>query len=364
MRRNVYINGRFLSQEATGVQRYAQELVKTLDSMIDSGEINPGNQSWMLMAPRKIRHTLELKHIGLRQIGWLSGQLWEQIELSWHTRKGILVNLCNTAPLIRRNQIVTIHDAGVQAVPESYAVSFRFWYRFLLFVLGRRVRQVLTVSNFSRDELTRYIGIAPSKIQAIHHGSEHIAAASAEDYIIDRARLRDRPYLLAVSSLSPRKNFQALLEAVDMLGKVDFDVVIAGGLNARVFGENHIVAHDRVRLLGYVNDGELKSLYRHAGAFIYPSLYEGFGLPPLEAMTCGCPVIVSDIPVHREVCGEAALYCNPRSIEDIAAKIRLIMADDELRRKLIANGYERAREFSWRRAAGQFFAVTENLTLS
>jgi glycosyltransferase involved in cell wall biosynthesis len=103
-----------------------------------------------------------------------------------------------------------------------------------------------------------------------------------------------------------------------------------------------------------MSDGELKSLYAHATAFVFPSLYEGFGLPPLEAMICGCPVIVSDIPPHREVCGEAALYCNPHDIDDIAQKILSVMSNTGLRHRLSEKGHKRAANFNWRKSAAEF----------
>jgi len=356
-----YINGRFLSQEATGVQRYAEELVRTLDVMIDSGEIADGR--FVILAPKNVKQKLDLRHIPVKLVGLFSGHLWEQVELPRYARCGFLINLCNTAPLAQRRQIVTIHDAGVHALPGSYSFLFRLWYRILLSRLGKTASQILTVSDFSRDELGRHIGISPDKIRAIHHGSDHIAAAAAEDYIIERAGLAGRPFLLAASSINLRKNFQGLLLALELLGPVDFDIVIAGGINPRVFGEMTIRIPENIRRLGYVTNGELKSLYRHATAFIYPSFYEGFGLPPLEAMACGCPVIVSDIPPHHEVCGEAALYCDPYNINDIADKISRTMNDSDLRRQLSALGLKRAENFNWRKSAGEFYDIVKELAL-
>jgi glycosyltransferase involved in cell wall biosynthesis len=354
-----YINGRFLTQEATGVQRYAEEVVKTLDAMVGADEIDSHKVRFTVLAPRCLSRTLDLKHINLKRVGRCSGLLWEQVELPWYARGGHLINLCNAAPMIRRNQTVTIHDAGIFAMPDSYSTAFRIWYRFLLTVLGRVSKRVLTDSEFSRHELGRYLHISPTKIEAIPLGREHIDTISAEDYIIERAGLSDKPYLLAVGSLSARKNFEAILGAIDRSGKVDFNIVIAGGTNPKVFGDMKVKLPNYVYHLGYVTDGELKSLYRHATAFIYPSLYEGFGLPPLEAMTCGCPAIVSDIPPHREVCGEAALYCNPHDVDDMAGKIQLIMNDESLRRRLAAAGREQEKKFSWKTTARNFLRVLE-----
>lgn len=356
-----YINGRFLTQAATGVQRYAEELVKALDILIETGAIDASDISFTLLTPQRTRKTLALKHIEARHVGRLSGHLWEQIDLPRYTRDGFLINLCNTAPLFKRHQMVTIHDAGIVVMPGAYSYAFRTWYRLVLSRLGKTAERVITVSDFSKNELIRHFGIPADKILPIHHGRQHIDTVSADDYIIERAELNRRPFLLAVSSLNLRKNFHAVLLALEKLGTVDFDIVIAGGANPKVFGSRYVNLPKHIRYLGYVTDGELKSLYHHAAAFIYPSLYEGFGLPPLEAMTCGCPVIVSDIPPHREVCGDGAIYCNPNSPDDIARKITIVMTDPDLRRRLVADGKKRAKGFSWQKTADTFYHALDNL---
>ena len=358
----IYINARFLTQRPTGVQRYAEEMVKALDTMIGAGEIDTGQASFCLIAPRGTLRTLTINHLPIKQVGWSSGHVWEQLDLPWHTRDGFLINLCNTAPILKRRQMVTIQDAGFMAVPESYSFAFRVWYRFLSTALGKMARKIITPSQFSKDELQAFFGISRDKLHVIGHSGEHVASVSSDETFISRAGLGRRPFLLAVSSPSPRKNFQAVVSALGKLSNRDFDVVIAGGANPKVFGHGDTVSYDGVTYLGYVTDEGLTSLYRRAAAFVYPSLYEGFGLPPLEAMTCGCPVLVSDIPPHREVCGEAALYCDPRDIDDVAAKIDRIMSDAALRERLIGLGRARAKLFDWQAAAREFFTVLGQLT--
>jgi glycosyltransferase involved in cell wall biosynthesis len=356
-----FINGRFLTQESTGVQRYAEELVKMLDGMIGRGDIDSA-LSFELAAPRGNLRPLAIEHIPIRQVGRFRGHLWEQIELPWHTRHGFLINLGNAAPVLKRNQIVTIYDAGVFAVPATYSFPFRSWYRIMLFLLGKTARHIVTISDFSRRELADRIRIHPSKIRCIFPGREHITEAPGEDAPGDSPSVSSRPYLLAAGSLNPRKNFQTLARAIAFLGAVDFDYIIAGGANPRVFGAHRVDFPDTVQYLGHVGDADLRALYHRATAFIFPSLYEGFGLPPLEAMACGCPVIVSDIPPHREVCGDAALYCDPLDASDMAEKIRLIMSDAALRNRLAEQGQNRAAQFSWQKTADDFYAVLKHLT--
>jgi glycosyltransferase involved in cell wall biosynthesis len=177
-----------------------------------------------------------------------------------------------------------------------------------------------------------------------------------------RHRLDRRPFVLAVSSTSPNKNFRSVVRALESLEGVDFDVVIAGGTNPRVFGSQAGSLPASVRHVGYVSDGELRALYEHAACFVYPSFYEGFGLPPLEAMACGCPAIVSEAASMPEVCGEAVLYCDPHDPIDIAEKLRRLMDDARLQSRLRQRGLQRAELFSWRRCARETLAVIKEVT--
>ncbi len=341
----ILINARFLTQATTGVQRYAIELVKAWDAMLDSGELNKSMVQFTLLAPRDAKD-MNLRNIPLRRIGRLRGQLWEQLELPMHASGHFLLNLCNSAPLMKRRQAVTIHDASVFGFPQAYGIRFRTWYKFLHRVLGKRVMLVLTDSRFSESELTKHCGIAASRIRVVYLGCEHIRADAAYPSIVSRNGLNKVKFMLAVSSMSPHKNFQAIVNAIPLL-KSDTQVVIAGGLNARIFGQTDMRLPENVRHLGYVSDAELRALYEHAACFVYPSFYEGFGLPPLEAMACGSPVIVARAGSLPEVCGDAALYCDPHNIADVAANIERLMADPLLRDSLRLRGQARAQQFTW-----------------
>jgi len=355
-KRYIYINARFLTQSVTGVQRYAIELVKSIDCLIDRGEFGNGEFTFILLSPPSRIHQLSLKHIQIRKVGFLEGHLWEQFELPFYARNGLLINLCNTAPIMKRNQIITIHDVSVYAVPRTYSLAFRTWYKLLFRIAGTTSQRIITDSHFSKREIVRYCKIKPSKIQAIYLGKEHIDGQNAD--LNYKATIKgEKSFILAVSSMSPNKNFRSIIRAIEMLGETDFDIVIAGGTNPKVFGSSDPLDLSDYRYLGYVNDSELRALYESADCFIYPSFYEGFGLPPLEAMASGCPVIVSDAASLPEVCGDAALYCDPRSPKNIAEKIRQLMDDPDLRERLRAKGLKRAKQFTWEKCARETIAV-------
>ena len=346
----VFINGRFLSQTVTGVQRAALETVRAMDRLAASGDPVFLGLEGEVLAPPTAR-TLSLTHIPVRRIGFSSGHLWEQVELPWHARTGILVSLANAAPLVTRRQCVTLHDASVFAVPEAYSPVYLAWYRVLTPGLGRRAERIITDSAFSRGELVRRAGIREDKIRVVPLGAEHILAVPCDLRVVAEHGLGERPFILAVSSHSAHKNLRALCEATRLLEPDAYHVVVAGGGNDRVFDASPVPWPEHVKRLGYVTDAQLRALYSHAACFVYPSLYEGFGLPPLEAMMCGCPVVVSRAASLPEVCGEAAVYCDPHDPADIARSIAAVMGNEALRTRMKSRGYERAREFTWDRSA-------------
>lgn len=359
----IYINGRFLNQFITGVQRYAIELVKALDDMLENGTLDKARVSFVILTPKQVNHEINLRNISLQKVGRLRGHLWEQIELPIYSRKYPLLNFCNIGPIFKGNQIVTIHDASVFSHPHGYSYVFRMWYRFLLPILGRNSRGILTNSEFSKFELIKYCDIPSEKIISTHLGVDGFAKLKADDAILSKHGLNETSYIFAVSSMNPNKNFAALIKAIGLLGNIGFKVVIAGGTNPRVFGECNLQLPDSVVQVGYVSDAELQALYKHATCFVFPSLYEGFGLPPLEAMAAGCPVIASNAGSLPEVCDDAVVYCDPYSPRDIAQKIKYLMDDAILRDKLRIKGLKQAQQFTWKKCARETAAVIEQALL-
>jgi glycosyltransferase involved in cell wall biosynthesis len=355
----IAINGRFLTQKTTGVQRYAKEVVRALDLLLAEEHPAASSLNFELVAPTGELSDFPLESIPLRQVGLLHGHLWEQFDLPRQARSSHLLSLGNTGPISKPDQTVVIHDAAVFAMPHTFSRGFRHWYQFLLPLLGRRAKSIVTVSNFSEAELIKYCNIPAEKISVVTEGFEHMLRQESDEGILSRHRLNERPFVFAVSSLNPSKNFSALVQAIDHLDNPDFNVVIAGGTNPAVFDSATKRDSAHVRYLGYVSDSELKALYQHASCFVHPSLYEGFGLTPLEAMACGAPVIASDIPALKEVCGDAALYADPRVPSDIGAKINRVMSSPQLREELVARGNRRLLEFSWRSCALELIRVIQ-----
>ncbi len=344
----LFVNARFLTQNLVGVQRVATEVSKRIKVL---------RPKTRFLTPKGVLFPELAEFLGAEVVGNRTGHLWEQLELPRYARHGTLLGMTNTGPLFHPRQVVILHDASPFAVPEAYSLAFRSWYRILFTTLGRTARQIITDSHFSERELTRYARIPVGKQQVVYLGKEHVLEHMSDPGILTRHGLTG-PYLLAVGSNSPHKNFARLLGALALLGETPFRIVIAGGSNTRVHGEG-LKLPKSVTHVGYVSDGELRALYENATGFIHPAYYEGFGIPPLEAMTLGCPVLVSNAASLPEVCGDAALYFDPYSETDIAGKIGQFMQDTTLQARLREAGQKQAERFSWDRCTSEVLSLTE-----
>jgi glycosyltransferase involved in cell wall biosynthesis len=348
------INGKFTSQPMTGVQRVAYELTRAMQM-----RAMPGNELEVFVPENAIEPGALLKR--QRRFPWLRGTLWEQITLPIASRGKTLLNLCNTNPIFKRGQVVMVHDMAIYDVPQGFSKKFLLWYRIIFAVLPKMEPLIITVSAFSKQRICHHLKIDGSRIEVVHPGADHLDRVVSSPAVVKRLHLVKDAYCVIVGSLDPRKNLQRVLEAIDQLGHLqDVKFVIVGGKNARVFNSASVAdnAHSKqVLWAGFVTDGELKALYENAGCLIFPSLYEGFGLPPLEAMYCGCPVIASSRTSIPEVCGDAALYCDATSADDIAEKVHRLMTDDALRQRYRAKGLVHAREFRWDRSAQRLLEI-------
>lgn len=286
-----------------------------------------------------------------------SGHVWEQFELPRLAKDRWLLNLCNTAPLLHSKQVVMIHDAQAFTQTEAYSLTFQYLYRFLLPILARRARILLTVSDYSRRELET-LGVFPrGKAHVVHNGVDHFRRINPDPNVLARNGLTTGGFFLALGSLAPHKNLKMLVKAARARPVGAIPLIIAGGQNSRIFRDEGLSDGDGVRFIGRVSDGELKSLYKNARALAFPSITEGFGLPPLEAMSCGCPVIASTGGAIPEVCGEAALYVNPFSPDAWTTAMTDLETNDVLRTKFIERGQMQSARFTWHKSANRILEL-------
>lgn len=346
----IVVNGRFLGRQPTGVDRVAIEVLRALDALYENKDPAVTDISFEVLVPKGFSTQHGLRHIPTRQVGHLQGQVWEQFDLPLAAGNALLLNLCNTAPIFRKNQLVVIHDAATARAPSSYSAAFRLWYSVLIPSLYRRAISVCTVSEFSRNDLASLFG-ARAGVVVLPEGTDHMDRTVPDVNVLAKVGLDSRPYVLAVSSLAPHKNFETVMRAVEQMGDVGFDIAIAGGQNPAVFAAPGRQLSSSVKYAGYVTDAELKALYENASCFIFPSVYEGYGLPPTEAMASGCAVIASNAAAIPETCGDAALYFDPQSPSDLARVLRVFMAQPQLQEKMRSLGSAKAKTMRWRNTA-------------
>lgn len=344
----VYVNGKFTCQRTTGVQRVAAQLLRALDA-------RPLQRRWVLLCPPG-GGLPGLQRIEQRITGGPARplHLWEQAVLPWAARGGLLLNLSGSAPWFARRQACLLHDAAVFDHPEAYTPAFVAWYRRLFRRLGHGAQALFTVSAFSQQRLAACLGVPPSRFMVLPNAADHLQGVTPDERVLDRHGLRDARFVLAVASANPTKNLARLVQAYATLPTPDFGLVIVGGGNAQVFaGGASAEDPPGVVRTGALDDAPLLALYRHAQALVFPSLYEGFGLPPLEAMSQGCPVAAAEAASLPEVCGDAALWFDPMSVPAIAAALQRIVHDAPLRARLVAAGHARAAAWRWADAAAR-----------
>jgi glycosyltransferase involved in cell wall biosynthesis len=276
--------------------------------------------------------------------------LWEQIVLPLEAgryRLDIMFNPGFTAPLLAAcPHVTTFHDLQHKRHPEYFRwFDLPFW-RFLLWAAAHRSRHIIAVSEATRTDLLHFYRLPKEKIAVVPHG------VNPEFFALDRSR--QEGYLLCVSTLHPHKNLERLIRAYARQ-KREQKLVLAGMRGFQTAAIEQLIKDlgvgDSVRITGWLPRDELLRLYARACAFVYPSTFEGFGIPVLEALAAGIPVACSDIPPLREVAGEAALMFNPLNEDSIAEALHRISTDDALRSRLAAAGPDRARLFTWQRAA-------------
>jgi len=269
-----------------------------------------------------------------------------------------------TLPPVRRaTRVLTVHDLSFIRVPDSAHPRLR---AYLLQAVPRSVRRadwVLADSQCTKDDLIELLGAAAQRIEVVYPGVEArfrpVEEASAREAVRERYQLPSR-FVLALSTLQPRKNFERLIQAYARLPKPvlrDAKLIIAGGRGWRYESIFETVKAlqlgDQVCFPGYVADQDLPALYSLSELFVFPSLYEGFGLEPLEAMACGTPVVTSSASSLPEVVGDAAITVDPHDVQGLAGAMGLVLADGKLQQDMIGRGLERAQRFTWEAAAGR-----------
>jgi glycosyltransferase involved in cell wall biosynthesis len=340
--KQIFINTRALQAEFTGVQRYISELLYRFGSKMQA------------LAP-------------WGKLDGIQGHLWEQSILPMMVGNQILWSPANTGPLATHRQVVTIHDIAPLDYPEWFTPKFALWYGWLLPRLARRVLKIIVPTEFTKERILERMRIASDKIVVIPQGvPNHFCPQPVEMIAKVRKALRipGSVYILSVASLEPRKNLHRLLLAWKNIVyslPAEIWLVLAGAKGNRKVFQNLSLDDlpPRVYLTGHVPDEYLPALYSGGLALFYLSVYEGFGMPPLEAMSCGIPAVVGNCPALREAVGNAGLLVSPYDIEAIEWSIKKMIGDSVVREELKYRGLERSKNFTWDHAALRTWEVLQ-----
>lgn len=338
---NIYINARFLTQPMTGVQRFSVELCKELAKL---------RSDLVFLVPSKldILDQSLLEKINIVEVKGGRGHFWEQFILPKYLKKlgnPLLLNLGNTAPVFYNNKIFTHHDITYIRFPESYSLRFRLIYQLIASLNFKNSLSFITVSEFSKEDISDFYNVEMKDIHVLYNG---VNSSFKENKSL--ISISEKPFALAVSSPSYHKNFSALIEAFN---KIDnpIELKIIGSSTSIFKNSKNYEANPRINFLGRISDDELIELYQKAEFFVFPSLYEGFGIPPLEAQACGCPVISSNAASLPEVLQDSAYYFNPKDVNSIRDAILKVLGDYSLRNTLKNSGLNNVKRFSWHSSA-------------
>jgi glycosyltransferase involved in cell wall biosynthesis len=361
---SVLVNARHLAGPRTGIEVYMEQLLAALGR---TGRVQLTALSWepLNLGLPGVREVLPTRRPKLRP-GSLPATLWKLWFDQWQCLSalprtgGILYHgMDGFLPysLRRRDRaVVTVHDLGWQAHPELYSRRLRLMYGGLFPWVVRRADRFIAVSRYTADDLVRRAGVPASKIDVVYHGLDPAFTTAGAG-----RRVSDSPYVLAVGGVSPRKNTRRLIAAFSRWRargghRSQHRLLITGTSLEADFEQNGSALPEGVALLGYVDQAELPGLYAGAAAFLYPGIYEGFGLPIIEAMASGAPVVTSRTGAAPEIAGGAAILVDPFDVESIEDGLEQAILPEEARR-LRELGRDRARLFEWSAAANATIEV-------
>lgn len=345
----IAINGRFVARRTTGQERFAIEVVKELDKICNEND-------FVLVIPNYTNFDVNLKNIKIKKYGNLKSHLWEQIDFAGYTihNKVESLNLCTIQPLINPG-IVCIHDISYKVNPQyfttRYAKISALWHRLGYYVASKKSDLIFTVTQYSKNQISNVYKVDPEKIIVVPNGWEHIKEKHSDITIFNKLHLLKKgEYFISIGSLAPNKNLQWIFEAAKANPNKQF--VIVGRASLEEYGvDTSKFMVDNIILTGYVSDEELKALLNNCRALIFPSVYEGFGIPPLEALALGKEVVVAKASCLPEIFDGYVYYLDPSNADiDI----------DSLMNAKVKSPEELLQKYSYKRAAKIIYDSLEN----
>lgn len=332
------INGKFMSDRMQGVVRYGREILKSLDKIIGFNK----DIKIILAIPKNAEDVPNYEHIDVVRVGKRKGIAWEQIDFGIYLRKNknyIVLNFCNVTPLFVRPGITTVHDIMYKTFPDNY-VSLRnkissLWHQIQYKYIFRHEKFILTVSEFSKKEIEKNYPRAKGKIHVVSNGWQHVLSYKEDpNWSENYPFITIGQYYFSLATLAANKNVNWIVQVAKRNPNETF---VIGG---KIYESEHENIPPNINLLGFISDETACSLIKNCKAFLYPSVYEGFGIPPLEALGLGAEVVVSDAASLPEVLGTSAHYIDPYDYD--------IMIDNVLKERVDRSALDK---YSWDESA-------------
>jgi len=335
------IDGIFLVKRITGIQRYAIEITKELDKIVEKGTMK-------IVVPEYCDSVLDLENIELVRYGKKRPRVWEQTDLVKYLKnvKAEGIYFENTIPLLYKKGIVVVHDISLKVNPRLFCNSINnicslIWRRFLYQQIFKSSMKIVTVSEFSKSEIVKFYNVDEKRITVIYNAWQHMQYVPDDEDTLRKNNLTRGEYYFSLATMAPNKNIKWIISAAK--NNQDKLFVIAGGGNIRQIINDEYNELTNVICLGYVSDTAAKALMAGCRAFIFPTFYEGFGIPPLEAIACGAPALVlSDTPCMHEIYEDVAEYIDPYDYEHTPISI---ISGKDIKSIL--------KKFSWKHSAEQ-----------
>lgn len=335
---SLHVNGKWLAQRLTGTQRYAGEMVRAI------AETDTVDLVVHVPAGAPVPDWMDHERIMIRR-SRAKGQLFEQFYLPAATAGRLLLNFAGPAPVLKRRQLVTMHDATPFRYPQTFRRAFVWFYYLTYFLLGRLAERLVTVSHFSAGELDDVLGIPAQRFTVAGCAADTLTGLNPSRPDIDGL---SGSFYLVVGTLAQHKNLTAPVTTIAESGRTV--VVVGASGNQQVFSDATPLS-GRAVIAGRLSDAELAWLYRNAAALVFPSKYEGFGLPPLEAQTLGCPVVTSTAASLPEIVGDGALFFDPDDTAALLTALTRLESDATVAEDLRRRGHSNALRYSWETSA-------------
>lgn len=337
--KKVVINGRVFEFPITGVGRFCYEVICELDKIVPP-------HSCELAVSATARNIPVLKNIEVRQVGHTKGILWEQVTLLAYLLKtgAVALNMSNSAPIFRPGYVV-LHDISLKVNRKKVSglwESLKIHWPLLQYrIFSRFARKIFTVSEFQKREIMKYYGMKPQKIVVVYNGWQHMNRIASQDDAAQKYSHGGNPFFFAMSTRAKNKNFRWIYETAR--NNPDFQFVVAGNLSPKYFQDTIVLEKiPNIKAIGFAADGEIKALMRSCTAFLYPSTYEGFGIPPLEALSVGAKAVVAWASCLPEIYGDSVYYIDPN---DYTVDLRQLLTHKTGDRQKILDCY------SWEKTA-------------